>query len=220
MYRARALAGQKQQRCSSARTLTRPAVRLWAVVWLATAVPAIAECAGDCNGDSFVAVNELVTGVNIALDEAPATDCTALDTDHDATVSVSELTTAVSKALGGCATRTPTPVPSRTYSVTGTIDDQPAEGSLILAKGGVGLNEINFTVVDFRIGNIRGTGTAQYATLYRTLELTIHATVDDRSAVDLSGTARFVYEEIGEMITDFPLSAPGYQIVFSATANQ
>lgn len=65
----------------------------------ATIVPA---CVGDCDRDQRVSVAELVTGVNIALDRASASVCTALDRDQDQRVTVAELVEAVSRALGGC----------------------------------------------------------------------------------------------------------------------
>ena len=59
-------------------------------------------CAGDCNGNGEVAVNELVAGVNIALGSATVAVCMACDTDGDGHVSVSELIAAVRRALDGC----------------------------------------------------------------------------------------------------------------------
>jgi hypothetical protein len=37
--------------------------------------PAEARCAGDCDGNGVVTVNELVTAVNIAIGRRPAADC-------------------------------------------------------------------------------------------------------------------------------------------------
>ena len=68
----------------------------------ATPTSAPAPCAGDCNGDGSVAVNELITGVNIALGTAPADACDALDRDDDGGVAVPELVQAVNRAVGGC----------------------------------------------------------------------------------------------------------------------
>jgi YVTN family beta-propeller protein len=59
-------------------------------------------CAGDCDGDNQVAVNELVTMVNIALG-SNAVQCSAGDTDHDSMIAISELVAAVNRALTGCA---------------------------------------------------------------------------------------------------------------------
>jgi hypothetical protein len=64
--------------------------------------PTPLPCAGDCNGNGSVTVNELVAGVNIALGSAAVAVCTACDTDRDGSVSVSELIAAVRRALDGC----------------------------------------------------------------------------------------------------------------------
>ena len=59
-------------------------------------------CAGDCDGSDTVAVNELVTGVGIALGSAAADACPALDGNADGQVSISELIAAVASLLDGC----------------------------------------------------------------------------------------------------------------------
>jgi cysteine-rich repeat protein len=72
------------------------------VVMLALAGPARAQCLGDCNGSGDVVVNELITGVNIALGTAQLTACPSFDKTGDGQVAVSELVTAVINALTGC----------------------------------------------------------------------------------------------------------------------
>ena len=67
-----------------------------------TATPPAAACAGDCDADGTVAVNEIVTGVTIALGSAPADTCNALDSDGDGQVAINELIAAVQSALNGC----------------------------------------------------------------------------------------------------------------------
>jgi hypothetical protein len=57
-------------------------------------------CPGDCDGGGSVSVNELVTGVNLALGNAGS--CTAMDGDGDGTVGIAELVRAVGAALNGC----------------------------------------------------------------------------------------------------------------------
>lgn len=59
-------------------------------------------CVGDCNGSDDVAVNELVIGVNIALDRADIADCSAFDQDSSGTVAINELVTGVDNLLRGC----------------------------------------------------------------------------------------------------------------------
>ena len=65
------------------------------------------ECAGDCNGSQDVAINELLTLVNIALGNAAVPACIAGDADRDGMVAISELITAVNSALDGCAVPPP-----------------------------------------------------------------------------------------------------------------
>lgn len=70
----------------------------------AGAIPLAAQsnCVGDCNLDTFVRVNELVTGVNIALDIQPLTSCPSFDASVSSSVEVNELILAVNGALNGC----------------------------------------------------------------------------------------------------------------------
>ena len=68
----------------------------------ATATMAPFVCAGDCNGDASVAVDELVTAVRIALGEAAPERCAAADADGDAVVAIAELVRGVANALRGC----------------------------------------------------------------------------------------------------------------------
>ncbi len=59
-------------------------------------------CTGDCNSDSAVTVDEIVTLVNIALGTTPITECEAGDTNNDGQITVDEIVTAVNNALNGC----------------------------------------------------------------------------------------------------------------------
>jgi autotransporter-associated beta strand protein len=67
-----------------------------------TATPVRPRCTGDCDGNGSVAVNELVVGVNIALETAVLELCSAFDADDDERVTVPELIKAVGNALNGC----------------------------------------------------------------------------------------------------------------------
>jgi hypothetical protein len=60
-------------------------------------------CAGDCDLDGAVAVNELVTSVNIVLGSQPLTTCPALDPGGTGAVGISALIAAVNSALNGCS---------------------------------------------------------------------------------------------------------------------
>lgn len=85
--------------------------RIWTtliatVVLALTAPSARAQdiCAGDCDGNHDVAINELITCVNIALGSTPVSMCTACDVDGNGSVEISELIAAVNAALNGCPT--------------------------------------------------------------------------------------------------------------------
>jgi hypothetical protein len=55
--------------------------------------------AGDCNGDLKVTVDEVITGVSIALGETDESVCPRFDGDHSGDVAVDEIVSAVSSAL-------------------------------------------------------------------------------------------------------------------------
>jgi uncharacterized repeat protein (TIGR01451 family) len=59
-------------------------------------------CAGDCNGDENVKVDELIKGVNMALGTAGIESCPSFDTNGSGSVTVEELIKAVNNALSGC----------------------------------------------------------------------------------------------------------------------
>ncbi len=63
----------------------------------------LTACLGDCNRNGSVSVDELVTGVNIALAAAPINRCFAMDRNGDRSVRVDELIGGTSNALEGCA---------------------------------------------------------------------------------------------------------------------
>ncbi len=90
-----------------------PAVGTWYVLvnWVeggrgtyqVTTTTFAAACTGDCNSDGTVSVDELVTGVDIALGNTPLEQCSSLDADGGGVVTVDELVRAVNNALTGCA---------------------------------------------------------------------------------------------------------------------
>jgi hypothetical protein len=63
----------------------------------------VGGCAGDCNTDGVVRVDELVRGVAIALERQPVAACAAADRDGDGRVVVNELVLAVNALLRSCA---------------------------------------------------------------------------------------------------------------------
>jgi hypothetical protein len=68
----------------------------------ATPTPTRPVCVGDCNGDGSVTVDELVTGVNLFLAEAPLEVCPAFDVNGDGAVTVNEVVAGVNASLGPC----------------------------------------------------------------------------------------------------------------------
>jgi Phosphoinositide phospholipase C, Ca2+-dependent len=65
--------------------------------------PGLAQtCEGDCNNDGQVMVEEVVSGVAIALGRSDTAACASLDLDGDGSVLVYELIAAVLRALEGC----------------------------------------------------------------------------------------------------------------------
>jgi len=62
-----------------------------------------APCTGDCDVDGQVTVDELVTGVSIALGDASLSACMMADTDGNDQVTVDELVAGTRNALGGCS---------------------------------------------------------------------------------------------------------------------
>jgi hypothetical protein len=84
----------------------RVACRLAALLLLAPCVglrvAAAQSCVADCDGDREVAVNELISCVNLAIDPLLATPCAACDPSGDDQVGINELIAGVNNALSGC----------------------------------------------------------------------------------------------------------------------
>jgi hypothetical protein len=79
-------------------------------------LPLDPECVGDCNYDGAVTVDEIVTGVDIALGDYPLSVCPQLgrpwnpfDPNGDGLVTIDELLAAVNNAVAGCPTRSLAP---------------------------------------------------------------------------------------------------------------
>lgn len=68
-----------------------------------TTAPATASaCVGDCTNDRLVTVDEIITGVNIALGTGALERCRSFDDDGNRQVTVDELLVAVNSGLRGC----------------------------------------------------------------------------------------------------------------------
>lgn len=62
----------------------------------------IPRCESDCNDNGRVTIDELVTGVTIALGRAALSRCPTIDSDENTIVSINEVVRAVNHALFGC----------------------------------------------------------------------------------------------------------------------
>ena len=93
----------------------------YAFVSLAFGTPSTAgarQCPGDCNGDGVVTIDELISAVNIALDNSTVAGCPNADSDADGSVTIDEIIAAVDNALNRCpAAETPTPTPQRSADI-------------------------------------------------------------------------------------------------------
>lgn len=67
-----------------------------------TATPAPPACQGDCDSSGGVTVDEIVTGISIALGDLEVESCDVLDPDGNGSVTVDELLQAIQRALDGC----------------------------------------------------------------------------------------------------------------------
>ena len=89
---------------------------------------AVATCVGDCDSNGAVAVNELVAMVDIALDVAPVSTCSAGDANQNGAISIDELVAAVSRALLGCTFESGTPTPGPRTCTAADALCQPGQG--------------------------------------------------------------------------------------------
>jgi len=104
------------------------ALVLAGLMWSSTPMQA-QDCPGDCDGNEEVAINELVTCVNIALGSVPVSTCSPCDVDGDGMVSINELIQAVNAALCGCegCVPTPTPTPGEGFCGDGSVNVEGEE---------------------------------------------------------------------------------------------
>jgi len=83
------------------------------------------DATGDCDGNLAVSINEIITGVNIALGLQDVALCAAFDRNVNGGVTIDELLRAVGYALNGV----PTPLPTPTASATAvpTVTSRPTD---------------------------------------------------------------------------------------------
>jgi hypothetical protein len=91
------------------------------------------DCDGDCDASGSVSINELITGVGIALGRMSVDACTAMDRDDDGSVSIGELIGAVNNALFGCPAP---PIVIERFDVAAGEVERVAAGVRIIARSG------------------------------------------------------------------------------------
>lgn len=102
--------------CSS-----RPAQCLVALLLLLASPAAAQLCAGDCDGDGQVTVDEMIDGVNIALQRSSIDSCRVFDRNDNGAVDIEELVEAVEAVMRGCPGKTlPPPAATATDLPTAT----------------------------------------------------------------------------------------------------
>lgn len=106
------------------RTLVVTGLMMACLIAAMGARPAVAAaaCTGDCNGDSTVTVDDLLTMVNIALDHTPVDHCVAGDVNGDQAITVDEILTALNYALTGCPVGEPLSLVTGDYALTVAAD--------------------------------------------------------------------------------------------------
>lgn len=108
------------------------------VIFLIATAPAAGQCVGDCDSNGRITIEELVRGVNIALNRAAVSVCPQFDRNASGEVTVDELVAAVNAALRGC-TALPTSTPTRVSptptarELTSLQSSSPAHGEGAIA---------------------------------------------------------------------------------------
>jgi len=84
-----------------------------------------APCAGDCDRDGVVTVDEIVALVNIGLGTGDIAACPSADANADGAVTVDEILAGVNAALRGCSGEDPEPTPFPTSTRTPAATSVP-----------------------------------------------------------------------------------------------
>ena len=103
-----------------------PRVRLLLLFAVLLAAAPAWACPGDCDGDGTVRINELIAAVGIALGQAPAASCAAIDGDGNGEATIAELIAATNALLGGCPLVTPTGAPPTETPTAGPPSETPS----------------------------------------------------------------------------------------------
>ena len=91
--------------------------------------PAVAVlCAGDCNGNGRVDIDDFTKGECITISRCPFSDCPSFDANNNGRVDIDDFTIVGLNALRGCPP-TPTPTETRTGVPTPTPTGTPSETS-------------------------------------------------------------------------------------------
>lgn len=125
-------------------------VMVWTMAPFA-ATTAFGQCTGDCGGDGSVTVDEVITGLGIALGNSSLEQCPIFDASGDASVTVDEVVTALNNALNGCPTTQATPTPTPTATPTPTIGDVFVDPRLLGTFSGPGINGFTGAVQTVRL---------------------------------------------------------------------
>ena len=83
-------------------------------------------CAGDCNLDGAVAIDEIITGIGIGSRAMPVDRCYAADRDRSGAIAIDEIVSSVASSIHGCAALEAPPTPLPTASPTASPTTTPA----------------------------------------------------------------------------------------------
>lgn len=115
----------------------------------------VSACVGDCDGSETVTVDELVSGVNVALGNDGADSCPFFDGSFDGEVTVDEILAGVSAALHGCPAPTITTVAGNGLAGFNGDGLRALEAALYLPQDGAVGPDRNLYFTDWNNHRIR-----------------------------------------------------------------
>jgi hypothetical protein len=106
------------------------------------------------------------------------------------------------------------------FTLIGTVDGEAATGEMVLTIDGGGVNLLQFRIVSFSFGELRGEGFAQILTIDNTFTILLTVDAPFLGYVQVAGRRRFPMGLGWEIpsFDDFTLSG-GADIDFAATAD-